>query len=200
MLFFTDGVASLGKASGYQFSDGQTVHCINSIPTASHDFLNFLTLQQSGNYVDLTKLSSADAIKLLKGNVARFQGIEDNSNVDQVYPLAGSPVSTNLFSLVGRASSLPQNITLKFGPEPDNITERITLLITDNPSSYISADKLWAQKAIANLEYNYEENKDQVNGLGSRFGIVTKGTSLIVLENLSDYIKFGIIPPSDLRQ
>ena len=44
VLFFTDGVASLGKASDLQFSSGQTVHCINSIPTASHDFLNYLAI------------------------------------------------------------------------------------------------------------------------------------------------------------
>lgn len=39
-----------------------------------------------------------------------------------------------------------------------------------------------------------------MDGLGSRYGIVTKGTSLIVLENLNDYIRFGIVPPAELRQ
>jgi hypothetical protein len=176
------------------------VHCINSLPVASHDFLNYLAIKHSGNYVDLTSLSSVDAAKLLKGDVNRFQGIEDNSYIDQVYPLAGTPVSTNLFSLVGRATSLPQTITLKFGPSADNITERINLTISDNSNKFILADKLWAQKAITSLEYNYEDNKDEVDGLGARFGIATKGTSLIVLENLNDYIRFGIVPPADLKQ
>lgn len=148
----------------------------------------------------MTSLSSVDAAKLLKGDVNRFQGIEDNSYIDQVYPLAGTPVSTNLFSLVGRATSLPQTITLKFGPSADNITERINLTISDNSNKFILADKLWAQKAITSLEYNYEDNKDEVDGLGARFGIATKGTSLIVLENLNDYIRFGIVPPADLKQ
>lgn len=136
------------------------MHCINSNPTASHDFLNYLALTQSGNYVDLTRLSSVDAAKLLKDDVVRFQGIEDNPSVSEVYPQAGTPVSRNLFSFVGKADSLPQAIVLKFGRSADSITERITVQINDNSNDYIKADKLWAQLAITNLEYNYEENKD----------------------------------------
>lgn len=200
MLFFTDGVSNLGKASDIQFQEGQTVHCINSLPAASHDFLNYLAIRQFGSYVDLNSLSPIDAVRLLRGSVNRFQGIEDNSNVYEVYPRAGSPVLTNLFSLVGRASSLPQTITLKFGPSAGNITERLNLTIAENFNKHVLVDKLWAEKAIASLEYNYEDNKDEINALGVRFGIATKGIGLLVLGNLNDYIRFGINPPEALRQ
>ena len=200
VLFFTDGISSLDKAGSYQFRTGQTVHCINSLQVASHDFLNYLAIKHAGSYVDLTSLSSEDAARLLSKKVTRFQGIDNNSNVDQVYPLAGTPVSTRLFSLVGKVSNPPQTITLKFGPSADSIVERIKLTITENPNESISADKLWAQKAITSLEHNYEDNKNEVDGLGTQFGIATKGTSLIVLENLNDYFRFGIVPPAELRQ
>jgi hypothetical protein len=35
--------------------------------------------------------------------------------------------------------------------------------------------------------------------LGTRFGIVTEGTSLIVLDSLEDYVRYRIEPPADLR-
>ena len=34
---------------------------------------------------------------------------------------------------------------------------------------------------------------------GKEFGIVTPNTSLIVLESLSDYLQYGIVPPTEMQ-
>ena len=60
--------------------------------------------------------------------------------------------------------------------------------------------QFWAQKKIAELERFADKNKDEIKNLGKQFGIVTMNTSLIVLENVSDYVKYEITPPSELKE
>ena len=59
--------------------------------------------------------------------------------------------------------------------------------------------QFWAQKKLAELELFADKNKDEIKNLGKQFGIVTMNSSLIVLENVSDYVKYEITPPSELK-
>lgn len=150
VLFFSDGVSSLGPNNKYSILGKPIVHTINSIPTASHDFLNYMALKNSGIYADLTSTSVADALRALSGRAIRFLGVE-GEGVDQVYPIVGTPVVKRLFSIAGRADRLPRRVILKFGPSEREVTARIPLNIAVRPSNSIDARKLWAQKAIEGL-------------------------------------------------
>ena len=55
------------------------------------------------------------------------------------------------------------------------------------------------EKKLAELELFADKNKDEIKNLGKQFGIVTMNSSLIVLENVSDYVKYEITPPSELK-
>lgn len=46
----------------------------------------------------------------------------------------------------------------------------------------------------------FDRNKEEIEELGKRYNIVTRNTSLIVLENLSDYIQYRIVPPAELLE
>jgi tetratricopeptide (TPR) repeat protein len=59
--------------------------------------------------------------------------------------------------------------------------------------------RVWAQKKINELDMRYEQNKEDLTELGQQFGIVTRNTSLIVLETLQDYITYNIVPPAELQ-
>ena len=59
--------------------------------------------------------------------------------------------------------------------------------------------RLWAEKKIAELNLNEDKNKDEITLTGKKFGIVTKNTSLIVLESLNDYLQNNIIPPTEMQ-
>ena len=63
----------------------------------------------------------------------------------------------------------------------------------------VDVAKLWAQKKIADLDLNYDANRQDIESLGKRFGLVTRNTSLIVLENVNDYINYEIEPTAELR-
>ncbi len=79
------------------------------------------------------------------------------------------------------------------------LERKITLDASAQNATDMNVEKLWAQKKIANLELQYTKNADEIELLGKKFGIVTKNTSLIVLENVSDYILYDIVPPAELR-
>ena len=58
---------------------------------------------------------------------------------------------------------------------------------------------LWANYKVQELSQNATENQKQIQKIGQTFNIVTPNTSLIVLENLSDYLQYGIEFPESLR-
>ena len=49
------------------------------------------------------------------------------------------------------------------------------------------------------MDVHYEQNKEKISDLGKQFGLVTRNTSLLVLESVDDYIRYGIEPPDELR-
>jgi len=63
----------------------------------------------------------------------------------------------------------------------------------------LDISRTWAQKKLADLDIRYDENKEEISQLGKQFGLVTRNTSLIVLETLNDYITYNITPPAELR-
>jgi tetratricopeptide (TPR) repeat protein len=59
--------------------------------------------------------------------------------------------------------------------------------------------RLWAMQKIADLDMDYDANRDEIMRLAKKYTIVTKDTSLIVLDSVQDYVRYGIEPPEDLK-
>jgi len=78
-----------------------------------------------------------------------------------------------------------------------NITLNFTGHTTD---SSVNLQRHWAQKKIGELDMQFEKNKDLISSLSKRFSIVTRNTSLIVLETVNDYVQYEIEPPAELRE
>ena len=47
---------------------------------------------------------------------------------------------------------------------------------------------------------NYKKNKVEITSLGKEFSIVTRNTSLLVLDRIEDYVNNQIIPPVELQK
>ena len=69
---------------------------------------------------------------------------------------------------------------------------------TKTPRSVLAA-ATFARMRIAALEAEPAVHKLEIERLGRSFGLVTRNTSLIVLEFVQDYARFGIEPPEELR-
>ena len=93
------------------------------------------------------------------------------------------------------------SINLNFGIG-DKITYTKTLTIDSRDVANYGniVERVWAEKKITQLDMLFDRNKEEIEELGKRYNIVTRNTSLIVLENLSDYIQYRIVPPAELLE
>lgn len=197
ILFFTDGLSTLSDATLPETK--QPVYTITSSVTANYAFLNFNAMKTGGAFVNLNQIKGTIALDRFLYKNLLFFGVKNNPTLVETYPMIGTPVTDN-FSVSG-ISLLPSNeITLLFGYDANNLIEKkIQLDVKNQVIAEISVEKLWAQKKIANLEIQYEKNASAIETLGKKYGIITPNTSLIVLEDLNDYILYDIIPPAELR-
>jgi Vault protein inter-alpha-trypsin domain len=196
-LFFTDGLSSL---SDNQLTKSKApIYTITSSASSDYAFLNYSSLKTGANLINLNNLNVEKAIDKLLFQTLKFIGIKDNYSVTDIYPIAGTPVSGS-FSVAGISLNPQNEITLLFGYNDKAILEKkITIDAKKQTSDEVNIEKLWAQKKIANLEIQYKKNAEEIEILGNKYGIITQNTSLIVLESLADYIKYDIVPPTELR-
>lgn len=196
-LFFSDGLSSLSE--NVLPKTKKPIYTVTSSVSADFAFLNYASMQTGGNLINLNQINAETALDKLANLNLKFLGIKENLTVTDLFPMEGTSVSGN-FSFSGISLNPKNEITLLFGYNNEAILERkITLDATTQNTNDINVEKLWAQKKIANLELQYSKNTDEIELLGKKFGIVTKNTSLIVLEDIRDYILYDIFPPAELR-
>ncbi|MEO6523071.1 MAG: VIT domain-containing protein [Mucilaginibacter sp.] len=196
-LLMSDGHQTFGDKT-IRLSN-KPVYCINSSAAADYSNLKLMALKSHGELIDLTKDDTDKALQSLTTQSLHFLGVKAGASVEENYP--SLPVSVgHTFSIAGITHDPNQNITLQYGYGDKVSYEKvITLDLSKNTVENIDVAKLWAQKKINELDINYNANRLDIEWLGKRFGIVTRNTSLIVLETVNDYIQYGIEPPAELR-
>ena len=196
-IFFSDGLSTFGRNS---IALNKPVHTINTSLKADYSTLKYISLKTGGQFVNLNAISTNDAFKQLGQENLQFLGIKNGSDVRQTYPSMHVKVNGH-FSLAGILTGLNTDFVLQFGYGNTVTSEQhIQLNATEHALSSIDVSRVWAQKKISEMDIQYEANKADISVLSKQFGIVTRNTSLIVLENLDDYLRYDIAPPAELRQ
>mgnify|MGYP003945167715 CR=1 FL=1 len=196
-ILFTDGLSTFGKNT---VSLNKPVHCINTSLKADYSTLKFISMKTGGQFVNLNSTSVAEAFKQLNQQNLQFLGIKNGADVRQTYPSMKVNVNGH-FSLAGIMNEFNTEFTLQFGFGNTVVSEQVVRLnATEHTLSSIDVSRVWAQKKIAEMDIQYEDNKDDISVLSKQFGIVTRNTSLIVLENLDDYLRYDIVPPVELQE
>jgi hypothetical protein len=196
-LFFTDGLSSLSNNQLVKAT--KPIYIITSLVSSDYSFLNYNSYKTGGSFINLNQLNTTQAVdKMLNSNL-KFLGIKENYLVTEIYPTVGTSVSGS-FSVSGISLKPKNEIILLFGYDDKAILEKKILLDTDSQNTKdVNIEKLWAQKKIVNLELQYKHNAEEIETIGKKYSIITQNTSLIVLENIDDYIAYAIIPPAELR-
>jgi tetratricopeptide (TPR) repeat protein len=197
-ILVSDGHQTLGNKQ-MQLSN-KPVYCINSTAGADYSNLKFITGKTGGLLIELQNETIASALNKLINEPLRFLGIKQNDLVKEHYPSIPVEVNNN-FAAAGIAAQGIEEIVLQFG-YGNTVTMEKTIHI--NAETQLCEDfditKIFAQKKIAELDIQYNQNRPEIEKLGKQFGIVTRNTSLIVLETISDYIQYEIEPPAELRE
>ncbi|MEP6881106.1 MAG: VIT domain-containing protein [Dokdonella sp.] len=99
---------------------------------------------------------------------------------------------------------LPERIDVRL-LEPNGSQHTVAVLVgkgvdADDSSREIPlAARQWARAKIDRLSGESSRNRAEVRRLGLTFSLLTAETSLIVLDDVADYVKYDIVPPSSLR-
>jgi hypothetical protein len=199
VLFFSDGISTLSDADFLKnIKANRPIHCIVSSSKADYSVMRLVAGKTKGKFVNINALPADKLKSELLDETLQFLGTEHGKDVREVYPSIATPVHGN-FSAAGISGAGSAELTLFFG-FGNKVEKRVKVqLDAKSAAKQGNVYKIWAQKKIAELDLNFEKNRDELTELGKQFGIVTRNTSLIVLETVDDYIRYGIEPPSELR-
>ncbi|OUR96109.1 hypothetical protein A9Q86_16305 [Flavobacteriales bacterium 33_180_T64] len=194
-LLFSDGLASL---SNYNFRTSKPMFIVNSLVKSNYSQLNQLTELSNGAYLNLNTLSVTEALELTKYEPFKFINYTTNSDVLDIYP-KGSKRVDNDFSIAGKNVKNGDIITLHFG-FGNTITQHLDIEIKGSEASNPMTRRIWAQQKLNTLEIDSKTNKTEIIQLGIDYSLVTDYTSLIVLEEVMDYVRYKITPPKELLE
>jgi len=198
ILFFSDGISTLSDADFIKDIDTnmkRPIHCVVSSAQADYSAMRLISGKTKGKFVNLNAVSSAELKSELLNETLRFLGTEHGKSVREVYPSIATPIQGN-FSIAGISDTNNAVLTLLFG-FGNKVEKRIKVTLdAKTADNQVKAHKLWAQKKIAELDLTYEKNRAELTEHGQQFGIVTRNTSLLVLETANDYLLYDIAPPA----
>ncbi len=193
-LLFSDGISNFGDLS-IKFK--KPLNSITSTPTSDFNTLKLLSSQSGGNFINLNEVDTDSALKTYKKLPVKFLGFKEN------------PLIQDLFPTIGSAVNEPVNI---FGISSPNLGKLTAIFSVGNEKYEIPVDfnagsqvenwqiaQFWAQRKINELELNSTQNRNEIKNISEQFGVVSKNTSLIVLEDINDYVRYKITPPQELR-
>jgi hypothetical protein len=197
-LLFSDGRSNYG--SDRMPPASRPLYAVAATAKADFPFLRDLTERTGGGMINLETGTIDEAKTQLLYQSLYFMGVRTDPALEESYPSRPIPV-VNSISVTGISYQPAHEVVLQFGYGGKVVSEtRVALNFSRQKASGIDLEKIWAQKKIAQLDRQYEDNKTEIRQLGRRYGLVTRNTSLIVLESVEDYVTYNIEPPAELRE
>lgn len=196
ILLFSDGLTTLGNTE--VVTGDKPIHTILSSSTADPDVLRYLADKTGGVAINLQKYNPEEAVDLLTHDTFRFISAKMESGYgSNIVP--SLPCSFNkTMTVAGFCKGNQGSIKLNFG-FGNTVTYTKTIRLESNNTMDASMlQHIWATKKINELSLRKAKNAKEIEHLAKKFGIVTDQTSLIVLENLSDYLGNDILPPAEM--
>ncbi len=192
-LLFSDGISNFGDLT-MKFK--KPLNSIASTPTSDFNLLKLLANQSGGNFINLNELDTQSALKKYKKLPVRFLGFKENPNMQELFPNIGSVISEPV-NIFGITSGNAGKLTAVFSVGNEKFETPVDFSKAQQLENWQIA-QFWAQKKINELELNSTQNRQEIKNISEQFGVVSKNTSLIVLDDINDYVRYKITPPQEL--
>ncbi len=192
-LFFTDGLSTFGK---FEVNLKVPTTILVSSQSVNYNGLDFIAKESLGKLIDLNFLSVKDAFEKASSKDLNFVGIKEE-DFKEVYVVNSGIINEN-FTVFAKMLKSTKKLTLQFCENGKEIIE-IPIVLENKPID-VSITNFWAQQKVNQLEFNYNQNREIISQLAKRFNLVTNHHSLMVLENVEDYVKYKIDPPKELEE
>ena len=199
-LLFSDGLSNFGE---HPFAKTNVpLYAISAATKADNVFLKHIAQRSGGRYIDLTKESGATAATLLFSTATRVTNVGGNGATQLV--LASPFAQGGRLQLAGVLGDSQTTLRVNL-QHPDGRAEAVDVPVASPISVNKESDALntaastWAQLRVHELDAEFALNRAEIKRLGQRFGLLTRETSLIILDRVEDYARFEIPPPAELR-
>ncbi len=200
VLIIGDGLSNFGTSEPQLVdSSGRRppVQLMHAAQRADHARLAWIAREGGGEVLDLGALSSADeaAQRLLQRQWRLLGTRSSGGSCRDISPKA--PVSVERSLIISARCQGRGTLQLEFGHGEGEMVTRSIRFGQAEPASAALADtvhRLWAQGWLAQLASAAKPDDSAMSAIGKRYGVVTSGTSLLVLDRIEDYVRYRVEP------
>ncbi len=198
-FLFSDGLNTLEDdqpANGFN----RPLYVVSDAVSAAHHVLRFQSAQSGGAYFNLTRMGMEDVLPRIGRIGMTLLGVAcEPGDVKDVVP--GLPVpALGPMPVCGKLIGKSADITLRYGLAGKTMVTRSFRIQKNDGFSGDVLRPYWAQRQLDEWLLQPEKHKEAIRDLGRTHGLVTPETSLIVLENLNQYVRHQIRPPASLPE
>jgi tetratricopeptide (TPR) repeat protein len=194
VLLFTDGLGNYGAPTMPVFT--VPLFAVNAAASADSQRLRHVCAASGGAFIDLTSTSTDTAVSELRSARPQLVGLQSFGATD----LASSSQAAvgGRIAIAGVLTEKSTEIALEW-QLPSGQRQVQKAAVSRGVAAGEFAAREWARLRLAELDAEYELNRGEIRRLGKAFGLVTRETSLIVLDRVEDYVRYEIQPPLELR-
>lgn len=194
VIIVSDGIGNLGNKH-IKGELKSRVIAVNSAAQSNERYLEYLS---DGQLLNLSKLSLDKALNALQVEpIVVSEIFYDINAVKEVYH-SNLQTGAHGLSLMAKLSQ-PQTTVRVVLKKGDRTFERSVTLNALNKQNTKGIARLFGTEKIRSLEIDLDKNRNDIVDVAKQFTIVTDYTSLIVLDDVNDYVRYGIVPPPELK-
>ncbi|MFT3757036.1 MAG: VIT domain-containing protein [Pseudoxanthomonas sp.] len=196
-LLVSDGLHNYGDAAFPQLATNQRLYALaSSGPLADATRLTSLSESRGGRVIAWQGRaglqSAANALLQDGARVAALRGEGVTDLLAQSRLIEGG-----VLRVAGRL--LEPRAVLQVELDTAGKRQQIKLPLSASAGTRPQIAQAWATWRVARLSAEPQLNRAAIERLGQDFSLVTAGTSLLVLDDVADYVRYDITPPAELR-
>jgi len=188
IFYFGDGLSTLGD--GLPRWGSQPISTVNSSPIANHILLSHLAHKTGGSYINLAYTTPEQALRSLTHQPITLLKVSGTGVSETILN-----TSAGSSTVSGRITSNSSTLKLYYGVAGKTHFTRTVPIKNRTSSGGKIAPQLWAQYRVNELSVASKKNRSQIVKLAKTHNLVTDYTSLIVLDRITDYVRYRIVPP-----
>ncbi len=208
VLLFSDGLANYGASLGAASGPRPDLRIYPIVASASanrglmREFARDGVGHGSGALIDLVgdRALAIDALLQAGTTIGSIAAAGDGDLIVDEQALASGRLR-----IAGKfRGELPERIDVRL-LEPDGSQHILSLPVGKAVDAVAGSDEIplvarqWARMKVDRLTGDRARNRAEIRRLGLAFSLLTAETSLIVLDDVADYVKHDIVPPASLR-
>ena len=208
VLLFSDGLANYGASLGAASAPRPDLRIYPIVAAASANRGLMRQIAREG-----VGLGSTTLIDLVGDRALAIDALLQASTTVSSIAAAGDgdlivdeqAMAKGRLRIAGKfRGELPTRIDVRLR-EPDGSQRNLVVPLAASVAAVAGSDEIpliarqWARMKIERLSGESARNRAEIRRLGLAFNLLTAETSLIVLDDVADYVDHDIIPPASLR-